>query len=700
MKIIGSSATKLKYTAITLGCLLLANLGFGQNHDVHILGSTTVFITGGTTVSFTGTNWISSSNVQGTGPVIFNRASGTQNIDMNNLSISGITVNNAAHVNMLDSMTVANTTLFTSGNLKMDNYRITQSGKVEGQGSTGRFEANGNSIMVFDGAGGNDSFFLEQATPNTTNRLKDLTLNRNGNTLVCGDTAQIRGIVYHLAGTIEANGSRLKLKGLSPSQFGQVSGIGTGTISGTMYMEMSVGSSVASSLNQWRHFTSPLTGAMLTTELNDDISLTYSPISNCNIWNFDQTRSVNSWRPIQADEDMHNNDYAIYLNGSLPASPNFIVDINGGYPGTGNFNRTLGRDNPNGYTGQGFDDTVGWHMIANPYPSSLSFQYQSDLEGGSAYYVWDITGIWDDSTGCGGCKKRGIYSLYRADNGLTSNGGRSTVPPFHVFYVRAAVNNTAFGLGNSWRTTDSMHNYIGRKTDVISDKLHIKVKSPEKNSDEIYLWFDKDRASNGYDKLDAFKLWNDPFAPNIFTLTDDGKKTAHNVLKEIPKDKNVYSVEMPFSCKLAGEFEMSLDFENADQVKSIVLEDRKTKTFTNVLNTTMYKFMNTENDVVNRFVIHFGKEATGIEDEIAQSMPIQIGSDATNIFVRFPIMNETTATVSVYDMLGRMVMDTQTADTQSDVFTINGAGLSAGYYTVKVQTGTKVVAAPVFIGNN
>jgi hypothetical protein len=674
--------------------------------DVEIKASTTVFLKGNTIVSFQGANWVSASDVQGTAPVIFNRGA-AQNINMKDNSLSGITINNSNDVTMLDSMEVANRTTFSTGNLRLGNFRLRQRGKVEGQGSSGRFRANGNSILVFSGSGGNDTFFMDQTTPNTTNRLKDLWLDRTGSTIVCGDTAQIKGVVYHVNGTIDANNSRLKLKALSPSEYGQVSGAGAGTISGTMYMEMNVGDGVGSPLEQWRHFTSPLKDATLTDELNDDISLVYTPINQANVWTFDQTRLVNSWRPVQADEEMHNNHYAIYLWplawGFNPTSSNFIVDINGTYPGTGDFNRSLARTNPNGYTGQAEDDTVGWHMIPNPYPSNISFPYNPNLEGGSSYYVWDITGIWDDSSGCGGCKKRGVYSIYRADNGLVSNGGRSVLPPFHVFYVRAASNGVALPLGNDWRTTDSMYNFIGRKNNDIFDKLNIKVTSPEDVSDELYLWFDQFRAKNDFDPLDTYKKFNDPFAPNIYTVTDDGKKVAFNVLKEIPADKDFYSVEMPFESKLPGKFKMDLDFENSVQVTEITLEDRKSGTKHDVLRDGAYEFNNDTAGTYmeNRFVLHFRKKSssTDLDEYLSQNNPIKITTDTKDIFVRFPTAQKG-AKINVYDMLGRKVMKAHTVDVETNQYVINGAGLSAGYYTVKVLNENGITSAPVFLDTN
>lgn len=689
-----------------LAFLLLAVSAANAQKDVEIKGSTTVFLKGNTTVAFKGQNWVSASDVQGTAPVIFNRG-GAQNINMKDKSLSGITINNSNDVTMLDSMEVANTTLFSLGNLRIGNFRLRQRGKVEGQGGTGRYRGNGNSVLVFNGSGGNDTIFMDQSVPNETNRIKRLRVNRTGSTIVCGDTIQVTGIVIHAGGTINANNSHLKLKALSPSQYGQVSGSGTGTISGTMCMEMSVGSSVGSPLEQWRHFTSPLKDATLSDELNDDITLQYTPISNANVWTFDQSRLVNTWRPVQADEDMHNNDYAIYLwplsYGFAPYDSSFVVDINGTYPGTGDFHRTLARTNPNGYTGQAVDDTVGWHMVPNPYPSNISFPYNANLEGGSSYYVWDITGIWDDSTGCSGCKKRGVYSIYRADNGLTSNGGRSVLPPFHVFYVRAATNGVNLPVSNSWRTTDSMYNFIGRKNNTIFDKLHIRVTSPENVSDEIYLWFDQARGKNEFDPSDTYKKFNDPFAPNIYTLTDDKKMTAFNVLKEIPEGKDFYSVEMPFECLVPGEFKMDLDFENAIQVGDIILEDRKTGEEHDVLRDGAYTFTNDTAGTYNknRFVLHFRRKTSTstFDDYLSENNPVRITTDTKNIFVWFPT-NQKGAEISVYDMLGRKVMKTHTVENATDQYTIKGDALSAGYYTVKVRNSNGVTSSPVFLNTN
>lgn len=671
-------------------------------YNVEILTSTTVYVKDSTVAAFKGVNWVSASDVQGVGPVIFNGSS-AQNIDMNNLSISGLTIDNTNNVTMLDSMTVANTNTFTAGNLLLGNYRITLEGKVDGNGATGRFTANGNSSMVFSGSGGSDTFYLDQSTPNSTNRLNYLTLNRNSATLFCGDTVQIRGVVYHLAGTIDANDSRLKLKALSPVVYGQVAGIGTGTIADTMYAEFEIGDSVQSPLEQWRHFTSPLKNATLVNELNDDITLQFTPIENSNIWTFSQDRGNNCWRNVAADEEMHNNHYAIYLwplsYGFSPTSSNFRVDINGTYPGTGNFPRTLGRTNPNGYTGQPEDDTVGWHMIPNPYPSNISFQYQPDLEGGSSYYVWDITGIWDDSTGCGGCKKRGVYATYRADNGLTANGGRSVLGPFQVFYVRAAVNNASFSVDNSWRTTDSMYNNIGRKADMDYDRLNVKVTNKERVTDELYVWFDEIQGNNKYDRKDGLKLMNDPEAPNIYTLTEDKKRMVFNVLKDIPDD--VYSVEMPFVSSTPGAHELTFKLENQYKTEEIYMEDRKTGKLHNV-QSGAYKFNHdTANYVKERFVLHFRKKnsTSTVQDYLDTKSPVEISTDSRNILVSFPQNNEKSAIISIYDMLGRQVMDSRRVDNHKGIYTINAAGLSSGYYVVKVQTGNTIKSAPVVISN-
>lgn len=705
MKALKTYLTSSKLMVAAL--LLLLSTGANAQFDVEVKASTTVILKGNTKVSFKGNNWVSASDIQGTAPVIFNKGT-AQNINMKDKSLSGITINNSGDVTMLDSMEVANTTLFSAGNLRLGNFALRQSGKVEGQGGSGRFRGNGNSVLAFNGSGGNDTFYMDQTVPNETNRIRNLRINRSGATIVCGDTVQVRGVVYHLDGTINANNSHLKLKGISPTEYGQVSGVGSGTITGTMCMEMSVGSSVGSPLEQWRHFTSPLKDATLSDELNDDITLQYTPISNANVWTFDQSRLVNTWRPVQADEDMHNNDYAIYLwplsYGFAPTSTSFIVDINGTYPGTGDFHRTLARTNPNGYTGQAVDDTVGWHMVANPYPSNISFPYNANLDGGSSYYVWDITGIWDDSTGCGGCKKRGVYSIYRADNGLTSNGGRSVLPPFHVFYVRASTNGVNLPVSNSWRTTDSMYNFIGRKNSAIFDKLHVKVTSPEEVSDELYLWFDQQRGDNKLDAMDTYKKFNDPYAPNIYTLTDDGKMAAFNVLKEIPEDKDFYSVEMPFECKLEGKFKMDLDFENSFQVTELILEDRLTDTRHDVLREGVYEFDNNpsaDKHMKDRFVLHFQKKSTStnIDDYLSKNNPVKISTDTRDIFVRFPSVQKG-AVINVYDMLGRNVMKTHTVEESTNQYVINGAGLSSGYYTVKVQNENGITSAPVFLNTD
>ncbi|HYG14616.1 MAG TPA: T9SS type A sorting domain-containing protein, partial [Bacteroidia bacterium] len=243
----------------------------------------------------------------------------------------------------------------------------------------------------------------------------------------------------------------------------------------------------------------------------------------------------------------------------------------------------------------------------------------------------------------------------------------------------------------------SSYNHIGRKTSEF-DLLHIKATSPEKVSDEIYLWFNKYSADNKFDKLDGLKLLNAPESPSIYTLTADGKKAVFNVMKEITD--NYHSVEMPFTSTTKGSFSLEFTFENPDQVETITLEDRKTGTFSDVLANTTYTF---EHDgstkMKERFVLHFQRKGgtTAIEDYLAETQPVQISTDSRNIMVRFPVIKQNGAQITVYDMLGRQVMETRRVDTNSELYIIDGSSLSSGYYTVKVQAGNEVKTAPVFI---
>jgi hypothetical protein len=48
-------------------------------------------------------------------------------------------------------------------------------------------------------------------------------------------------------------------------------------------------------------------------------------------------------------------------------------------------------------------------------------------------------------------------------------------------------------------------------------------------------------------------------------------------------------------------------------------------------------------------------------------------------------------------MLGRQVMETRRVDTHSELYILDGSGLTSGFYTVKVETSNEVKSAPVFI---
>jgi hypothetical protein len=57
------------------------------------------------------------------------------------------------------------------------------------------------------------------------------------------------------------------------------------------------------------------------------------------------------------------------------------------------------------------------------------------------------------------------------------------------------------------------------------------------------------------------------------------------------------------------------------------------------------------------------------------------------------------AVISVFDMLGRQVVDSHRVDTNNEMYVLGADALSSGYYVVKVQTGSQVKSAPVVIAH-
>jgi hypothetical protein len=196
----------------------------------------------------------------------------------------------------------------------------------------------------------------------------------------------------------------------------------------------------------------------------------------------------------------------------------------------------------------------GWHLLGNPYPSSINWNLVSAglTNIDNAIYVWDGS----------------QYASYV--NGISGGKGTQTnvIAPMQGFFVHANAQNAGYTFNNTHRLHSPATTF---KSKAIRDEhqnlLSLKLIANGK-SDAMVLYFNAD-ASNEFDsKYDAFKLFswnNDPNnsynkdVPHIFTSTQGKSSTdlSINGLAGMPQAQ----IAIPVGIRLgtSGEYTIKKD---------------------------------------------------------------------------------------------------------------------------------------------
>ena len=301
----------------------------------------------------------------------------------------------------------------------------------------------------------------------------------------------------------------------------------------------------------------------------------------------------------------------------------------------------------------------GWNLVGNPYASSVDWNMVIPTLSGigsTIYYLEAATGNWLTWNG-------------------TTGSGSQYIPPMQGFFVSAAT-NTTFSLTNSARTHTGSGIYYKNE---VSDLTVIKA-SGNGFVDKAYIQF-SDAATNDFDLAsDGYKIISDvnPLLPQVFT-TANGKKLSINTLP------SAEMVPLSFQAGTSGSFDISLD--EANDLTVLILEDTKTGTLTD-LTKSDYSFTYSLSDNADRFKLHFSP--LSVDDNLTDH--VNIYAENNQVFVK--INGNSNGNVTIFDLMGRLIMSEPLRSNEMNSFTIEG---NSGIYLVKVSAGTTNITEKVFV---
>jgi len=348
---------------------------------------------------------------------------------------------------------------------------------------------------------------------------------------------------------------------------------------------------------------------------------------------------------------------------------NPTIDYIGGELNTGNISATITATDVNG-SGIGFSE--GWNFVGNPYPSAIDLGAPGNVLPGYTWTNLDNTVyLWNGVQ----------YASYNPFTGASINSGTRYVPSMQSFFVKANDFSPVLTFPNSARVHSAQANY---KDSWDGQLMNLLIEGNGYSDETLILTFGQ--ATEKFDsKYDAHKMWGIDDAPQLYSIAS-GEKYGINVLPEISADDVI-----PVGLRVGVEKEYIVSLNQIEQFESyegVWLEDLKSGTIVNLLESPDYSFVSKPGDDEQRFMIHFKEPQTNSSAE----SEISIYSFNDRVYVRS--YGNPIESLEIYDMLGHKIINQENLNTEETDVEMNSG---MGYYLVKVYTNSGFKTEKVFI---
>jgi len=330
---------------------------------------------------------------------------------------------------------------------------------------------------------------------------------------------------------------------------------------------------------------------------------------NANLYTYDETVDLSS-SPNPFDNNWLTEGWAFVRANEAAPDVNLTKDFGyafydesdklvtfTGTPNTGDLDviglsYTDDNDDDNG------DPYNGWHLVSNPYPSSIDWDAIDDnlTNLDNAIYVWEGDNI------------TGAYASYVGGSaGGTGNLDRY-IATGQSFFVHATADNAGFQLRNTHRVHSGVK-FL--KSSSINNLLKLNV-IKEGLSTKTVVYFNQN-ATNEFDgEFDAYQLfapWSR--APQIYSITTGNKtKLSISTLPETEMENT--SVPLGIMSVDGGNSVINLEEFNGFDLIHVYLEDLDLNEMKNLRNISGYNFNLTPGYVSDRFVLHFTENNTPV----------------------------------------------------------------------------------------
>ncbi len=546
----------------------------------------------------------------------------------------------------------------------------------------GNIESNGNT--TFTGAGKVELNGLSAQKIIGLNTFSNLNVNNVSGASIqaLGSSVSINERLGLLNGNFNTN-NNLTLKS-NVTSTGYLSGVGSGTISGQVTVERRITGNTG-----YHYIGSAVNGVSVVPDWSDDFNVlgadnfAYNPslplTSAYSVWEYNEanpTPNMNyGWvSSTSASDALHvGKGFSAYINSGVTVDVKGTVN-HGAYSSSPNFSLT------NTNTGSVYAD--GFNLIANPYPSPISWSGLKSTTNAGAAKLFGAMHVWITAGP--------FANTYGTHNGLIgTNGITNTIPAEQGFFVQDSIAGPLLA-NNTIRVDQSNPTFY--EDAILPNSMFISLEK-DGMKDQTTLAFYNAASANFDSEFDAVKFMGYD-SPNALIYTKGYNGTNYS-LNFMPDFNSAFIIPLGIEPKGQGNYTISIDNLNSfEQGTQVFLEDASTGVWQDMIASNSFTVNMGNSDANNRFFLHFSGNAITASKDIEQNEQLNnhIYCNGNTIYISYfgKSNADSNATLHIYDNVGRVVLSKQVALNKGLQQIEIPSDFAKGSYIVKFETKDKV----------
>ena len=406
--------------------------------------------------------------------------------------------------------------------------------------------------------------------------------------------------------------------------------------------------------NSWRIATSPVIGQSIVGFLSANATVATST-ADANLRGMtDYIMASNTWSP-SFDQTSVSGDIQVGKGYMLRASKEGAGPVS--FTGTLNATATSVALATSG---------TGWNCIGNPFTSAITTEDLLD----------DNTGVFES-----GYKALYVYNGTSYDI-VNSGEGAAIMQAGQGFFVKAA---SAMDL--TFKTALKVHiNGADLKSGTVESKIKLIATSDSKSASTLvkFIAGTTKGLDDGYDA----GIFKSTSGLDLYTrlVEDNGIDFGLQCLPD--NDLNTTIIPVGIDSKIGGEVVFSAELLNLPSDCKVILEDKSSKTFTDLSKDNYTTSVEANSSISDRFRLHTSYQTTGLKaSELAANLSAYAVRN-TEIRVKGQVSNQAVATL--YDVQGRVIVVKNLEEGSLNM--IPTPNIKTGIYMLYVKDNNKVQA--------